>query len=692
MASTEPDLTVGIDFGMTCTGVAFAKRGLDSPRMVQEWPLPQRKRGTHNKVPSTLLYGEHHAVKEWGFTCQNHDGTIEWFKRYLEEKSLNNLHDACKKRGVEPPFKSLKDVRKIYGDYMKCLYQHISKYFQKNDPWKDKSVEFIFSLPATFRSLEVSNALMEQIKKAGFGSGGKRHHVSWGLTEPQASAVYTALEANVTFRKDDIILVCDAGGGTTDLALLQQNREDGLIDLRELAIIQGNNIGSTNIDLAFKKLVEGRLAKSTRLNFKKNAAATMMHSDEFQTWKHEFGSIEESQFGTARVTVPIASGGNASTNAGISDGKMNISHNDLRSLFDPEVDGMISSIRHMIDVVTKNDPSKEPNWLVLSGGLGSSAYVKQRVRAAFPSPRVVIADEDEPAKSGKSALRFRKARASYGVITEERYDKRLEAHAGKHPVISKIDGCEMVENRVVWVIKKGDDIDTDANDKKKGFSKVTNTLDGPIVSKRTLVICHKSKDELPHDADDVDVIPLCVVESVLDKKHARWRHVKKSGFRNLFKAAGGFWEIEYEVRFVVGAIDARFELWIGNREKVGHAESYKALLHDDMAQTLGISSQIPKVPTRFPSPRRDSAARSAGGQSLAAIQIDSFVGRACYPSYHWGVLWGVTPKIHIRHSVELMCRVFPAGFPQKIQNCMVSGLVLDTCHINSLNVCHLTLQ
>lgn len=66
----------------------------------------------------------------------------------------------------------------------------------------------------------------------------------------------------------------------------------------------------------------------------------------------------------------------------------------------------------------------------------------------------MVLDRKHRAKSGKSALRFRKARASYGVITEERYDKRLEAHAGKHPVISKIDGCEMVENRVVWVIKK----------------------------------------------------------------------------------------------------------------------------------------------------------------------------------------------------------------------------------------------
>ncbi|GAB1316509.1 Actin-like ATPase domain-containing protein [Madurella fahalii] len=591
----EADLTVGIDFGMTCTGVAFAKRHMDSPRMIQEWPLPPEKRGTHNKVPSTILYGNNHTVKEWGFTCNNHRDTVEWFKRYLEEKTLKSMLEKLNNANVKPPFETLEQVRRVYGDYMKCLYQHISDYLQKNDGWNNKTVEFVFSLPATFRSLEVSNALMQQIKKAGFGSGGKKHRVSWGLSEPQASAVYTAKEVNVTFSQGNIILVCDAGGGTTDLALLQQHGDDDVVDLRELAIIQGNNIGSTNIDLAFGDMVKKRLAKERKLTFQKNAASIMMHSDEFQTWKHEFGKTKESQFGTARVTVPIVSGGTSSTAAGISDGKMNFSHKDFRSLFDPEVEGIIKSIRDMIDTVAKTDPNKKPDYLVLSGGLGSSAYVQQRVKEAFPDPKVVVADADEPqlavvkglvldrkqkAKAGRSALRVRKARASYGVVTRERYDKNL--HAGKRPVRSDLDGELYVDGQVKWVIKKGDDIDAENGGKWHGFSKVFNNCKHPGISKRELVICHKDRDALPISVDGVDVFTLCTVESDLsevDPGHIRKKAVKKSGF-GLLKRATFYYEIEYEVKFVVGAIDARFELWIGEQEYAGK-NSFKVDWEDE---------------------------------------------------------------------------------------------------------------
>lgn len=51
-------------------------------------------------------------------------------------------------------------------------------------------------------------------------------------------------------------------------------------------------------------------------------------------------------------------------------------------------------------------------------------------------------------------------------------------------------------------VRQGDDIDTDINDKKRGFSKVLSTIHGEIISKRTLIICHKDKDQLPQDADD----------------------------------------------------------------------------------------------------------------------------------------------------------------------------------------------
>lgn len=293
--------------------------------MIQEWPLPFEKHGTHKKVPSTILYGDKNVVKEWGFTCHNHRDTVDWFKRYLEERSLKSMIKTFEDEKETPPFTTVQQVREIYGDYMKCLYNHISGHLQKHESWKDKTVEFVFSLPATFRTQDVSNGLMEQIKKAGFERGGRKHYVLWGLSEPQASAVYTAKEVNVSFKKGDIILVCDAGGGTTDLALLEQQGDERIVALRELSVIQGNDIGSTNIDRAFWKLVRQRLEMVTRRKLAMNAATTMMHSDEFQTWKHEFGKHKEAEFGVARVTVPISLGQTESSTVGISDGKMNFS-------------------------------------------------------------------------------------------------------------------------------------------------------------------------------------------------------------------------------------------------------------------------------------------------------------------------------------------------------------------------------
>lgn len=302
--------------------------------MIQQWPLPDQKSGTHNKVPSTLLYDHKNDVPTaWGFTCNNHEKTVEWFKRYLDEKYLKIMIRRAQENGEEPEFETIEQVRKYYRDYMERLYKHLSRHLQKNEEWRHKKVEFVFSLPATFQSLEISDALMKEIKKAGFGTGGKNHSVSWGLSEPQAAAVYTAKDGDITLRTGDVILTCDAGGGTTDFALLEQCGTAEIAELRERAIVQGINIGSTNIDLAFAKMVHGRLALARadtnagrpRLVFHRNAEDTMMHSEDFQTWKHEFGNFSEAQFRTPRITVPIRSGGTSSTSARITDGKMNFS-------------------------------------------------------------------------------------------------------------------------------------------------------------------------------------------------------------------------------------------------------------------------------------------------------------------------------------------------------------------------------
>lgn len=275
-----------------------------SPKVIQEWP---GKPGEyHNKVPSTLLYGRDESVKLWGFNCQSHQKSKEWFKRYLDETKFNE--DLAKHRlhnpDQEPPYASIDEVRKCYEDYMKCLYDHLSEKIQKNESWKYKRVEFIFSLPTTFTTPKITNSLRPLLTNAGFGTGGKNHSVSFGLTEPQASAVYTAIDQTINFEDKDIMLVCDSGGGTTDLAVLQKvGGDDDGAQLKELLPVAGYNFGATNIDESFCSLVEHRL-DGCGLELKDNTAWTMMHSTDFQSWKRAFGTINENEFKELPVKVP----------------------------------------------------------------------------------------------------------------------------------------------------------------------------------------------------------------------------------------------------------------------------------------------------------------------------------------------------------------------------------------------------
>ena len=74
------------------------------------------------------------------------------------------------------------------------------------------------------------------------------------LEEPQ-SAVYAWLVARGDrWRKDlnvgDTLLVCDVGGGTTDLSLIGVSEEEGDLALTRLAVGDHILLGGDNMDLA----------------------------------------------------------------------------------------------------------------------------------------------------------------------------------------------------------------------------------------------------------------------------------------------------------------------------------------------------------------------------------------------------------------------------------------------------------
>jgi hypothetical protein len=97
--------------------------------------------------------------------------------------------------------------------------------------WEDARVEFIFSVPTTWKVNPTVERFRKIISMAGFGRH-PTHTAVIGLTEAEAAAVHTAKDTPAIFRVSDrrardkfitdttrqeneILLVCDVGGGTT---------------------------------------------------------------------------------------------------------------------------------------------------------------------------------------------------------------------------------------------------------------------------------------------------------------------------------------------------------------------------------------------------------------------------------------------------------------------------------------------
>ena len=91
------------------------------------------------------------------------------------------------------------------------------------------------------------------------------------LEEPQA-ALYNWIHAHgqqwrKSLKENDVLLVCDVGGGTTDLTLVQIQAEYGELNMNRLAIGNHLLIGGDNMDLTLAHVASTQFAgKGTKLN------------------------------------------------------------------------------------------------------------------------------------------------------------------------------------------------------------------------------------------------------------------------------------------------------------------------------------------------------------------------------------------------------------------------------------------
>lgn len=137
-----------------------------------------------------------------------------------------------------------------------------------NDAFPDAPIfeqQVVLTVPASF-----DESARELTREAAVGAGFNPETLIF-LEEPSAAAYAWLAQKGNAWRKElavgDVALVCDVGGGTTDLSLIRVEEEDGDLVLNRLAVGNRLLLGGDNVDLALAHRAAALFAeKGTKLN------------------------------------------------------------------------------------------------------------------------------------------------------------------------------------------------------------------------------------------------------------------------------------------------------------------------------------------------------------------------------------------------------------------------------------------
>ena len=279
---SDPKYIVGIDLGTTHCVLAYTSadvpeheppdiRLLEIPQVVSAGEVQARP-----LLPSFLLLPGPHDVPEGALALPwnaGPDWTVGIYARERGAELPTRLVASAKSwlshAGVDRtseilPWDAPEDVRRVSPveasvRYLAHLRAAWDDRMAQDDPdARLEDQEIYLTVPASFdpvaRELTVRAA-----REAGFKS-------LTLLEEPQA-AFYAWIRARGDDWREAVevgesVLVCDVGGGTTDLSLIEVVEEEGNLELRRAAV--GNHVllGGDNMDLTLAYALRAKLAQS----------------------------------------------------------------------------------------------------------------------------------------------------------------------------------------------------------------------------------------------------------------------------------------------------------------------------------------------------------------------------------------------------------------------------------------------
>ncbi|KAK0213492.1 hypothetical protein IW262DRAFT_1516552 [Armillaria fumosa] len=461
----EGKMSVSIDFGTTFSGVAYGSSRIAGGKVQQilTWPGSFE---TFRKIPTCLLYDDQGRVLAWGLEAKN-AGPLpdtlkcEWFKLFLEPRALRDESAVDPRLPPLPPGKKAID---LIIDFLGCLWEYAKEQITREigavadlntaDVWLTVPAAWDAKGCDIMRDAAISAGLV-QSARAGDKDWRDRLRI---ITEPEAAAVHCAHLTDLhKLKPSQNFIVCDAGGGTVDLAVYKIIGQMTNLEIAEIAARSGANCGSLFLDLRFKELVKTLLADHPA-HCDAASLANFMHSFS-ETDKLDYGGVrdDENMFHFTCFNVEDPN----DPSVGLNNGQLSIPGVLLRrEVFDPVVEQVLALIEDQTQKVDQRIDA-----LLLVGGFAGSEYLKQRVEERFSSRiRVIARPVDADTATLRGAARYGLARRPLvsSVIAPRSYIMKVKLPADqedwqKRPAYIKNNdaGVPICENRLQYLVQKG---------------------------------------------------------------------------------------------------------------------------------------------------------------------------------------------------------------------------------------------
>ncbi|KAH2254667.1 hypothetical protein KXW14_008075 [Aspergillus fumigatus] len=380
---SKAQLIVGIDFGTTFSGVAFAFATNNEARedIITEWPGA----GTHTKqkIPTVLYYDQYQKVVGWGpdiaeaLAPTGYPKTgvqkVEWFKLQLM-LSGNTYIDPINLPPL-PPGKSEIDVA---ADYLFKLRQAMRAQLQKTlgevFTREERNIRYYLTVPAIWNDAGKA-ATRAAALQAGFLRDENDNRLTL-ISEPEAAALFCAKTGLLQLKVGDAILIVDCGGGTVDL-IAYEVEEEQPFSVAECTAGSGDSCGSTALNRNFSNILRAKIRKMKLPDGSRTAGKV------YAKCIMDFENRIKADFRNNGQKWAVDVGIEADfPEANIEEGYMTFTNEEILQCFEPVVNRILELVRNQIIAIQAQNRSLQ-NVLVV-GGFGASEYLFQQIKLHVP--------------------------------------------------------------------------------------------------------------------------------------------------------------------------------------------------------------------------------------------------------------------------------------------------------------------